>query len=242
MRDRLRKLHFEGREFTWKADIRAAPGTDGRRRRFIRVRVWGAGKTGCVLQADLMEAPAPGQHASTDQTQRHTDLAEPSDRGRPDGPATTDQTQRVADPAEQPPEQSQHDYPPATDKTQRVADPAEPPPEQNQHDYPAATDQARRAVSRAGPSHRGRHGDSPATDHPPPARAPAEETTRTGGGDHAHAPAEETTYAYPSAAIVLQLVAWGLTAGWTPDRVGGTFRVSSAAGPVLPGLAVVDGP
>jgi hypothetical protein len=113
MRDRLRKLHFEGREFVWKADIRAAPGGDGYRYRYIRVRVWGAGKNGCVLQADLMEVPDPA--------------------------------------------------------------------------------------------------------------APA-----------------ETTYAYPSAAIVLRLVSWGLAAGWTPDKVGGMFRVSSAAGPVLPGLALVD--
>jgi hypothetical protein len=113
MRDRLRKLHFEGREFTWKADIRAAPGRDGRRHRYIRVRVWEGGKNGCVLQADLTEVPDP---------------------------ATSD----------------------------------------------------------------------------------------------------ETTYAYPSAAIVLRLVTWGLATGWTPDKVGGIFRVSSAPGPVLPGLAVVD--
>jgi hypothetical protein len=113
MRERLRKLHFEGREFTWKADIRAAPGADGRRRRYIRVRVWGAGKNGCVLQADLTETP----------------------------------------------------------------DPAAP---------------------------------------------------------------EETTYAYPSAAIVLRLVTWGLAAGWAPDQIGGMFQVGPAAGPALPGLTLVD--
>jgi hypothetical protein len=115
MRDRLRKLHFEGREFAWRAEIRAGPGADGRRRRYIRVRVWGAGKNSCVLQADLVERP----------------------------------------------------------------DPAAP---------------------------------------------------------------DETTYAYPSAAIVLQLVAWGLAAGWTPEKVGGTFRVGSTVGPALPGLAIVDMP
>lgn len=65
MRERLRKLHFNGREFTWMADIRAGPGADGRRRRYIRVRVWGAGKTGCVLQADMTESPAP---ATPDET------------------------------------------------------------------------------------------------------------------------------------------------------------------------------
>ena len=113
MRERLRKLHLDGREFTWTADIRPAPGADGRRHRYIRVRVWGAGKTGCVLQADLTETPTP-------------------------------------------------------------------------------------------------------------------------------ATPEETTYAYPSAAIIRQLVTWGLVAGWKPDQVGGIFRVTATAGPVLPGLTLVD--
>ena len=115
MRERLRKVHVDGREFTWKADIRGSPGADGRRLRYIRVRVWGAGKNGCVLQADMTELPVPA---------------------------------------------------------------------------------------------------SP----------------------------EETTYAYPSAAIVRRLVSWGLEAGWTPEQVGGVFRVSSTAGPVLPGLGLVDLP
>jgi hypothetical protein len=113
MKERLRKLHVEDGTFTWKADIRAARGADGRRHRYIRVRVWGAGKNSCVLQADLTEVP----------------------------------------------------------------DPAAP---------------------------------------------------------------EGTTYAYPSAAIVRQLVIRGLAAGWTPDKVGGMFLVSPATAPVLPGLAVVD--
>ena len=115
MRERLRKLHVDGREFAWKAEIRSAPGTDGRRQRYIRVRVWGAGKNSCVLQADMTELPVP-------------------------------------------------------------------------------------------------------------------ETS------------EETTYAYPSAAIVRRLVSWGLEAGWTPEKVGGVFRVSSAVGPTLPGLGLVDLP
>jgi len=115
MRERLRKLHIGGREFTWKADIRAAPGAGGRRLRYIRVRVWGAGKNGCVLQADMTELPAPEM-------------------------------------------------------------------------------------------------------------------------------SDETTYVYPSAAIVRQLVSWGLEAGWTPEQVGGVFRVSSMVGPVLPGLRLVDLP
>jgi hypothetical protein len=115
MRDRLRKLHFEGREFTWAADIRAATGGDGRQHRYIRVRIWGAGKNSCVLQADMTELPIP--------------------------------------------------------------------------------------------------------------------TTP-----------DETTYAYPSAAIVRRLVAWGLAGGWLPDKVGGVFRVGAATGPVLPGLALIDLP
>jgi hypothetical protein len=115
MRNRLRKLHFEGREFTWAAEIRAATGADGRRRRSIRVRIWGAGKNGCALQADMTEFPVP--------------------------------------------------------------------------------------------------------------------TTP-----------DETTYAYPSAAIVCRLVASGLAGGWAPEKVGGVFRLGSATGPVLPGLALIDLP
>ncbi|MEV0134231.1 integrase [Dactylosporangium sp. NPDC050688] len=59
MRSRLRKLHIDGREYTWKADVRAAPGPDGRRHRCIRIRVWGGGKTGCALQADVAERAHP---------------------------------------------------------------------------------------------------------------------------------------------------------------------------------------
>jgi hypothetical protein len=46
---------------------------------------------------------------------------------------------------------------------------------------------------------------------------------------------------YPSAAIVIQLIEWALAAGWVPEQVGGTFRVGAVAGPVLPGLALMDG-
>ncbi|MEV4131920.1 integrase [Dactylosporangium sp. NPDC049742] len=53
MRSRLRKLHIDEQEYTWMAQIRAASGPDGRRHRCIRIRVWGAGRTGCALQADL---------------------------------------------------------------------------------------------------------------------------------------------------------------------------------------------
>lgn len=73
MRSRLRKLHIDGREFTWKADIRSASGPDGRLHRCIRLRVWGAGKTGRALQVDLTErrlsAPtvaSSSRHVDTD--------------------------------------------------------------------------------------------------------------------------------------------------------------------------------
>jgi hypothetical protein len=61
MKSRLRKLHIDGQEYTWKADVRAAPGTDGRRHRCIRIRVWGDGKTSCALQADVIENFRQGQ-------------------------------------------------------------------------------------------------------------------------------------------------------------------------------------
>ena len=59
MKSRLRKLHNEGQEYTWKADVRTAPAPDGRLHRFIRIRVWAGGKTTCALQADVTERPQP---------------------------------------------------------------------------------------------------------------------------------------------------------------------------------------
>jgi hypothetical protein len=108
MKPRLRKLHLDGREFTWKADIRAAQGPDAYRHRCVRVRVWGAGKNGRALQADLIERPGM------------------------------------------------------------------------------------------------------------------------------------ETYAFPSAEDVRALASYGLLAGWTPESVGGTFRISAAAEFELPGFAVTD--
>jgi hypothetical protein len=61
VRSRLRKLHIDGREYVWKADVRAAPGPDGRRCRCIRIRIWGGGKTSCALQADVTERSRPAQ-------------------------------------------------------------------------------------------------------------------------------------------------------------------------------------
>ena len=51
MRERLRRLHVEGREYTWRAEIRRVPGP-----REVRLRVWGAGKNGQALQVDLNPA------------------------------------------------------------------------------------------------------------------------------------------------------------------------------------------
>lgn len=65
MRSRLRKLHIGGHEFTWKADIRDASGPDGGIRRCIRIRVWGAGKNGRALQADLTDRPQPAPGEET---------------------------------------------------------------------------------------------------------------------------------------------------------------------------------
>ncbi|GAA4578674.1 hypothetical protein GCM10023176_55010 [Micromonospora coerulea] len=127
MRSRLRKLHIDGREFTWKAGIRSASGPDGRLHRCIRVRVWGAGKNGRALQVDLTERPHPA--------------------------STVALTHRYV------------------------------------------------------------------------------ETDVHGSGE---------TYPFPTAADVRVLVRYGLIAGWTPEALGGTFQVTSAAGLELPGFAITD--
>ncbi|MFC4854245.1 hypothetical protein [Actinophytocola glycyrrhizae] len=51
MRERLRRLHADGREHTWRAEIRYVSG-----RREVRVRAWGAGKNGQALQVDVHPA------------------------------------------------------------------------------------------------------------------------------------------------------------------------------------------
>ncbi|GGN23170.1 hypothetical protein FHR83_002721 [Actinoplanes campanulatus] len=60
MRTRLRRLRIDGRDYTWRAEIGHVQG-DGDCHRCVRVRVWGTGKTGCALQADLLSLtwPAP---------------------------------------------------------------------------------------------------------------------------------------------------------------------------------------
>ena len=67
MRERLRRLHIDGREFVWKAAIRHVPG-EGDCHRGIRLRVWGSGKNGRILQADLLSKswPAPWGACATD--------------------------------------------------------------------------------------------------------------------------------------------------------------------------------
>ncbi|GGO22289.1 hypothetical protein GCM10011576_41430 [Micromonospora parathelypteridis] len=74
MRSRLRKLHIDGREFTWKAAIRSASGPDGRLHRCIRLRVWGSGKNGRVLQADLTELPSSAPTAASGYAYVETDV------------------------------------------------------------------------------------------------------------------------------------------------------------------------
>ncbi|MFI0351329.1 hypothetical protein [Actinomadura sp. 9N407] len=59
MPERLRKLHIDGRTFVWKATIRHVPG-EGDCHRGIRLRVWGSGKNGRILQADLLSKSWPG--------------------------------------------------------------------------------------------------------------------------------------------------------------------------------------
>ena len=48
MRERLRRIHAEGREYTWRAEIRHVADP-----RVIRVRVWCTGKNSQALQVDL---------------------------------------------------------------------------------------------------------------------------------------------------------------------------------------------
>lgn len=51
MRVRLRRLHADGRAYTWRAEIRRVSEP-----REVRVRVWGAGKNSQALEVDLRSA------------------------------------------------------------------------------------------------------------------------------------------------------------------------------------------
>ncbi|MCX5066867.1 SUKH-3 domain-containing protein [Micromonospora lupini] len=50
----------------------------------------------------------------------------------------------------------------------------------------------------------------------------------------------EERYAYPTAENVRELARYAMSVGWTPEAVGGTFRIVSGADVALPGLAVTD--
>jgi hypothetical protein len=54
VRKRLRKLRVGEREFTWRAEIRHVRGDGVDLHRCLNVRVWGAGKNGRALEADLL--------------------------------------------------------------------------------------------------------------------------------------------------------------------------------------------
>jgi hypothetical protein len=84
MRGRLRTLRLGAREFRWTARLCgfADPGLDYRR--CVRVRVWGGGKNGRVLRADLASVnqgpwagvpdssfPTPGAVRAIDDALRH---------------------------------------------------------------------------------------------------------------------------------------------------------------------------
>ncbi|WP_285549150.1 integrase [Actinoplanes regularis] len=60
MRTRLRHLRHGSRMFTWRAEIHHVRG-DADCHRCIRVRVWGSGKTGQALQADLLSLAWPAR-------------------------------------------------------------------------------------------------------------------------------------------------------------------------------------
>ncbi|MEV6929043.1 integrase [Dactylosporangium sp. NPDC051485] len=71
-RPRLRRLRIGPREFMWRADIRwTRAGVDWQRA--VRVRVWGGGKSGQALQADLISVLPPGPWGAG-----ATDMAHPT--------------------------------------------------------------------------------------------------------------------------------------------------------------------
>ncbi|WIY00178.1 hypothetical protein QRX60_39970 [Amycolatopsis mongoliensis] len=54
MRTRLRHLRADDRDYTWRATIGSVRGDGAELHRCVRVRVWGAGKNGRALEADLL--------------------------------------------------------------------------------------------------------------------------------------------------------------------------------------------
>jgi hypothetical protein len=67
VRMRLRRIRVNAQPFVWRAEIRHVQGS-GDCHRCIRIRAWGAGKTGQALQADLLSLawPAPWGACATD--------------------------------------------------------------------------------------------------------------------------------------------------------------------------------
>ncbi|GGL46975.1 hypothetical protein GCM10014719_55390 [Planomonospora parontospora subsp. antibiotica] len=67
VRTRLRKLHADGRDFAWSAEIRHVAGS-GDCHRCIRVKAWGAGKNSRPLEVDLLSKtwPSPWTACATD--------------------------------------------------------------------------------------------------------------------------------------------------------------------------------
>ncbi len=67
VRTRLRQVRIDAQTYAWRAEIHHLPGS-GDCHRCIRVRVWGAGKTGQAFQADLLSVswPAPWGACATD--------------------------------------------------------------------------------------------------------------------------------------------------------------------------------
>jgi hypothetical protein len=67
VKTRLRRLHAAGRAFVWRAEIHCLQG-QADCHRCVRVKMWGAGKTSCAAQADLLSKswPAPWGACATD--------------------------------------------------------------------------------------------------------------------------------------------------------------------------------
>jgi hypothetical protein len=59
MKTRLRTLRVGPREFRWTAELCGFYDIERNYHRCVRVRVWGGGKNGCTLRADL-ESTSPG--------------------------------------------------------------------------------------------------------------------------------------------------------------------------------------
>ncbi|PRY21679.1 hypothetical protein [Pseudosporangium ferrugineum] len=61
MKAPLRRLHHDGHPYRWQARPVPSPG-----HRVLRLRIFGAGKTGRALQVDLPQQPGRYDHPSAD--------------------------------------------------------------------------------------------------------------------------------------------------------------------------------